>query len=56
MVPIWISDEQRPRPTMRQNRGRRASDRRPSLETMLGAVSLLAWAWCGYELLRLFTH
>jgi hypothetical protein len=56
MVPILIADDQQPPPPVRQNRGRRASDRRPSLESMLGAASLLAWSWCGYEILRLFTH
>jgi hypothetical protein len=39
-----------PRGKGRRTHGRRASDRRPRLETVLGAAVLLAWAWSIYEI------
>jgi hypothetical protein len=40
----------------RRTRGRRASDRRPRLETLLAGVGIVAWAWCAYEMVRAFAH
>ena len=38
----------------RRNRGRRATDRRTNLETILAVGVVLAWAWGVYELKLLF--
>ena len=38
----------------RRNRGRRTSDRRLTLETILAVGVVLAWAWGVYELTLLF--
>jgi hypothetical protein len=40
----------------RRTRGRRASDRRLRLETILAAGGIVAWAWCGYEVIRIFVR
>jgi hypothetical protein len=40
----------------RRTRGRRAVDRRLRLETVLAAIGILAWAWCGYEVILTFVH
>jgi hypothetical protein len=40
----------------RRTRGRRASDRRPRLETILAGLGILAWAWCAYELIKAFVR
>ena len=42
-----------PRPRVRRSAGRRASDRLPSVENMLVAGGIVAWAWCAFEVLRL---
>jgi len=39
---------------VRRKPGRRATDRRLTLERVMIAVGVLAWIWCGYELVRLF--
>jgi hypothetical protein len=44
----------RPKPWAPRNRGRRASDRRLTLETVLAVGVVLAWAWGVYELTLLF--
>jgi hypothetical protein len=38
----------------RRNRGRRVTDRRTNLETILAIGVVLAWAWGVYELTLLF--
>ncbi len=38
----------------RRNRGRRSTDRRTNLETILAIGVVLAWAWGVYELTLLF--
>lgn len=43
-----------PREWVKRTRGRRASDRRPSLQSILGAGVILAWAWGIYEITLLF--
>ena len=55
-TPSWmVETKQRPAKVFaRRNRGRRASDRRPSLETILATGVVLAWAWGVYELTLLF--
>jgi len=49
----WMHSSAGPRPFVRRTRGRRAYDRRPSLESLLVAGGVLAWAWCAFEVLRL---
>jgi hypothetical protein len=39
---------------VRRSRGRRSSDRRLTLETILAVGVVLAWAWGVYELTLLF--
>ena len=39
---------------VKRGRGRRASDRRMSLETVLVTAVVLAWAWGIYEVTLLF--
>jgi hypothetical protein len=46
----WRNSATQPRTWARRTRGRRASDRRLRLETVLSAICVLAWAWCAYEL------
>ena len=46
----WMQTPEAPRGKGRRTHGRRASDRRPRLETVLGAAVLLAWAWSIYEI------
>jgi hypothetical protein len=53
-TPTWMLTQTGPRTWVRRGRGRRASDRRPSLEAILGAGVLLGWAWGIYELTLLF--
>jgi len=38
---------------VRRTPGRRASDRRPTIENLLCAAGVLVWAWCIYEVARL---
>ena len=45
-----------PRVKVRRTPGRRASDRRPKLETILGVAVLLAWTWSMYEVGLVFIH
>jgi hypothetical protein len=44
----------RAKPWARRNRGRRAMDRRLSLEAILTVGVILAWAWGVYEVTLLF--
>jgi hypothetical protein len=53
-TPTWMSTQPAPRSWTRRTPGRRAADRRPSLEAILGAGVILAWAWGVYELTLLF--
>lgn len=56
-TPSWMMDTThapRPKPWAPRNRGRRASDRRLTLETVLAVGVVLAWAWGVYELTLLF--
>lgn len=39
---------------VRRSRGRRSTDRRMTLETVLAAGVILAWAWGIYEVTLLF--
>jgi hypothetical protein len=45
-----------PKVRVRRTRGRRASDRRPNLESVLAAVTLIAWGWCAFEIIRVFVR
>jgi hypothetical protein len=49
----WMLNARAPRMRVRRSKGRRASDRLPSLETLLVAGGIVAWAWCAFEVLRL---
>ena len=51
---ILTSEARTARAWVRRNRGRRATDRRLTLETLLSMTGVVAWAWCAYQLLRLF--
>ena len=55
-TPSWmISDAvEAPRRWVRRSRGRRSSDGKLNLETVLAVGVLLAWMWCLYELVLLF--
>ena len=41
---------------VRRSRGRRASDRAFRVESVLAGIGIIAWAWCAYELIRIFVH
>jgi hypothetical protein len=43
-----------PRDWVKRGRGRRSTDRRMNLETVLAAGVILAWAWGIYEVTLLF--
>jgi hypothetical protein len=45
----WMQMPEAPRAKVRRTPGRRASDQRPKLVTVLTAAVLLAWAWGIYE-------
>jgi hypothetical protein len=47
-------DFARERKRVRRSRGRRASDRGPRIEAVLGAAVILAWTWGIYEVTLLF--
>jgi len=49
----WMLNARAPRARVRRSKGRRASDRLPSLENLLVAGGITAWAWCAFEVLRL---
>ncbi|HEY3800784.1 MAG TPA: hypothetical protein VGL58_20715 [Caulobacteraceae bacterium] len=53
-APIWMQTANTTRDWVRRNRGRRAGDRLPSLEQVLTAAVVLAWAWGVYEVARIF--
>jgi hypothetical protein len=53
-TPIWINAEPTPRTPVRRTRGRRAADKRPSMETLLMLGVLLAWSWGIYEVTLIF--
>ena len=56
-TPSWMMEAvhaARPKPWARRGRGRRASDRRLSLESILTIGVVLAWAWGAYEVTLLF--
>jgi hypothetical protein len=55
-LPSWMYVEAPRRDWVDRTRGRRKSDRRPRIETILGAVVLGAWAWGAYEMTLLFIH
>jgi hypothetical protein len=44
------------KPWVRRNLGRRAGDRRLSLESTMVIGVVLAWAWGVYEMTLLFLH
>jgi hypothetical protein len=50
----WMTSEDYTRAWQPRTKGRRKSDRRPRIETILGAAVVLAWAWGIYELTLLF--
>lgn len=52
-VYTWMHAERVPRPRVNRTRGRRATDRLPTLESALVAGGMVAWSWCAYEVLRL---
>jgi len=52
----WMSPENKARDWAPRANGRRKSDRRPRMETILGAGVVLAWGWGMYELTLLFLH
>jgi len=49
-----IFSDQATRLPVRRTKGRRASDRRPSLEGLLMAGAIVAWGWGAYEIAQLF--
>ena len=49
-----MHDVDTPRVWVKRGRGRRATDRRMTLETVLAAGVILAWAWGIYEVTLLF--
>jgi hypothetical protein len=55
-TPSWMMEQSNRanRAWSKRGRGRRASDRRWNLETVLAAGVVLAWAWGVYELTLLF--
>ena len=56
-TPSWMMEATHTRPAKpwsRRNRGRRAGDRRMSLEMAMAIGVVLAWAWGVYELTLLF--
>ncbi|HEY1749935.1 MAG TPA: hypothetical protein VGG29_01645 [Caulobacteraceae bacterium] len=54
-TPHWmLTHPGQARTWVRRSRGRRASDRRPTLESVLGAAVVLAWVWGVYEVTLLF--
>ena len=56
-TPSWMMDTPHTspaKPWVRRNRGRRAGDRRLSLEMMMAIGVVLAWAWGVYEVTLLF--
>jgi hypothetical protein len=56
-TPSWMMDTAHrvtTRAWTRRNKGRRTSDRRLTLETILAVGVVLAWAWGVYELTLLF--
>jgi hypothetical protein len=55
-TPTWMTTDTAPRAWVRRTSGRRAVDRRPSLEAILGAGALVAWIWVVYELTSLVIH
>ena len=52
-VHTWMLMARTQRRQVRRSRGRRASDKFPSLESVLVSGGILAWTWCAYEMLRL---
>ena len=48
----WMLTARVPRVRVRRTKGRRASDRLPSVETLLVYGCIIAWAWCAFEVLR----
>jgi hypothetical protein len=55
-TPSWMLEpiSQAPRAWIKRGRGRRSTDRRLNLETILAAGVVLAWAWGAYEVTLLF--
>ena len=55
-TPSWMMEKttQASRAWTKRSRGRRSTDRRPNLETLLAVGVVLAWAWGAYELTLLF--
>ncbi len=56
-TPSWMMDtayRASTRAWARRNRGRRTSDRRLTLESILAIGVVLSWAWGVYELTLLF--
>jgi hypothetical protein len=56
-TPSWMMEAMHTAPAkawVRRSRGRRAGDRRLSLETTLTIGVVLSWAWGVYELTLLF--
>jgi len=52
----WMNPENKAREWAARSNGRRKGDRRPRMETILGAGVVLAWGWGMYELTLLFLH
>jgi hypothetical protein len=50
----WMQTPEQTRTWVKRSKGRRASDRRMSMETVLAAGVILAWAWGIYEVTLLF--
>jgi hypothetical protein len=53
-TPSWMIADKESRTQGPRMPGRRHKDSRPSLETLLGAAVVLAWAWGVFELTLLF--
>jgi hypothetical protein len=52
----WMFSDLATRTPARRTRGRRATDRRPSLEAFLIAGVFIAWGWGAFQLAQLFVH
>jgi hypothetical protein len=55
-TPSWMMEQtsRATRAWTKRSRGRRSTDRRLNLETVLAVGVVLAWAWGAYELTLLF--
>jgi hypothetical protein len=53
-APTWMQTATTRSHWVRRTRGRRSTDRRPTLEQVLAGAVVLAWVWGVYEIVRIF--